>query len=366
MPLRLAVALVAFVVLGCGQSTATPSPAPTVLSTLAPTLQPTPAPTPAATPIPDPTATSGSGAGERPPACGDAVLEWDGERLLLATCVSQISGQSGEQIWAFSGAGWSLVSDDGPPPVVVTGAAWDPRRGVLVRYGGLPMDSNDCVPETWEWDGASWNQPPQIDTPDPAACDHMKLIYDPTSERVLLVGGGDDQGNLSEETWAWDGADWDRLADVGPVGRAHHGLVSDSGHGRVFLYGGYDGNQVFDDFWEWNGAEWSELPITGPGPRSHFGLAISDDAEMLLYGGATGPQSFDTMVADTWLLTDGRWRELTVEGPSARLSPALGFDQASGRYILYGGFGPGGEELGDTWEFDGTTWECVQVCEVEP
>ena len=369
MSWRVAVAALTLVVVACASPTVTnPSPTPiappaTPQSTPAPTTGITPEATQQGTPRAAPTPSSDSGEVAHPPACGDAVLEFVRDHLLLITCVNQLNPSQSEHIWAFTGAGWSLVSDDGPPPVVVTGAAYDSERGAVVRYGGLPMNSNDCVPETWEWDGAAWEQPPVLEDPDPPACDHMKLAFDPGSERVLMVGGGDDAGNLTMETWAWDGIDWSRAAEVGPVGRAHHGLVSDPGHSSVFLYGGYDGANVFDDFWEWDGTDWSELDITGPGPRSHFGLAISDQAEMLLFGGATGPRSFETMVADTWLVTGGSWQALEVGGPSARLSPALGFERSLGLFVLYGGFGPDGEELGDTWQFDGSTWECVEECE---
>jgi hypothetical protein len=30
--------------------------------------------------------------------------------------------------------------------------------------------------------------------------------------------------------------------------------------------------------------------------------------------------------------------------------------------VLYGGFARDGSELGDTWEFDGSAWECVDNC----
>jgi len=332
-----------------------------------PTPQPTPTSTPTATTVAStaaPSPSSGSGQGAHPPACGEAVFEFDGDGLLLATCVSQLHPAPSEQLWELDENGWTLLSQNGPPPVVVTGAAWDPERNVLVRYGGLPMDSNRCVPDTWEWDGTNWARQPDTDDPGPIACDHMRLVYDPNGNGILSVGGGDDDGNLVTDTWAWNDADWHLLAEDGPVGRAHHGLVSDPGHSLVLLYGGYDGTSVLDDFWEWNGSEWSELDIPGPGPRSHHGMAISDTAELLLIGGATGPQSFDTMVADTWLLTGGSWRQLDVEGPSARLSPALGFDRAQGLFILYGGFDASGIELADTWQFDGTAWACVDGCEV--
>jgi hypothetical protein len=244
----------------------------------------------------------------------------------------------------------------------VTGAAYDRARDVVVRYGGLPLESNTCVPETWEWDGVAWAQATTADDPHPTACDHMKLAYDVDVGHTLLVGGGDDDRNLSTETWAWDGSDWTLLDEDGPVGRAHHGLVHDDANDRTLLYGGYDGDSVFDDFWSWDGTAWTEIDESGPGPRSHHGLAIDPDGQLVLFGGATGPSSFSTVQSDTWMLTDGAWTQLDAEGPSARLSPALGYDPEQGLWVLYGGFGADGSELGDTWTFDGTTWQCRNGC----
>jgi hypothetical protein len=122
-----------------------------------------------------------------------------------------------EQIWSWDGTAWQLIDDDGPPATVVTGVAFDPERRAVVRYGGLPMDSNDCVPETWEWRRDEWSQ---LDADPPTACDHMFLVRDTTRDRTLLFGGGDDAGNLIGETWAFDGTRWRLLTDEGPSGRA--------------------------------------------------------------------------------------------------------------------------------------------------
>ena len=367
MPRRFIAAALALAAIGCTQPVSTPSPAASIVAVPLPTTTSSApsAPSPSALPSPSgaPTASEGSGSGANPPVCGDATLVGDGERLLLVTCVSQVSPQQSEQVWTWDGSAWSIVDEDGPSPLVVTSAAYDTERSVLVRYGGLPSDSNDCVAETWEWDGTDWRLAAAADDDHPTACDHMKMVYDVGAQQTLLIGGGDEDTNLITETWGWDAAGWSVLLVGGPVGRAHHGLVYDASHRQTLLYGGYDGTSVFDDFWSWDGLDWTQLNFPGPGPRSHHGLAISTDAELLLFGGATGPLSFETMVADTWLLTGGSWTELDVEGPSARLSPALGYDATRQVWVLYGGFGAHGSELGDTWEFDGTTWDCVRGCE---
>ncbi|MEA2676970.1 MAG: hypothetical protein QOJ81_1111 [Chloroflexota bacterium] len=297
-----------------------------------------------------------------PPACSDSTLVWDSqdERLLLATCVNQVDPADHEQIWSWDGATWTLASDEGPAPLVVTAVAWDSRRNVLVRYGGLPFDSNGCVPETWEWDGTDWKQVNVSTQLYPPACDHMKLAYDIERSRTVLFGGGRLQ-ELSPETWSWDGEAWSVLASSGPAPRAHHGFVFDPNHQQAFLYGGIDNSSIFDDFWSWDGQTWTKLDFAGPGTRSHSGFAGSPDG-LLLFGGATGNSTFGTLSDETWFFTDGGWTSLDIPGPSPRGSPALAWDPGREIWVLYGGFDATGAELGDAWEFDGSTWSCVDRC----
>ncbi|HYI22483.1 MAG TPA: hypothetical protein VEX62_07585 [Candidatus Limnocylindrales bacterium] len=285
--------------------------------------------------------------------------------MLLVTCVDQLNGQESEEVWAWDGSSWQLINNGGPAPLVVTGIAYDTDQRLLFRYGGLPLDSNTCDRTELVWTAATgWDRPAIVDTPQPEACDHIKLIYDATRGQIVMFGGGQLQ-ELSELTTTWDGEAWhEGVADRGPAPRAHHELVYDATHEQTFLYGGFDGSQVFDDFWSWDGEAWSELDFEGPGPRSHAAMAASPEA-LLLFGGATSTSTFGSLTDETWLLTDGAWTSLDVEGPSARGSAALGYDRHRDVFVLYGGFSADGGELGDTWEFDGSAWSCFKRCETE-
>jgi hypothetical protein len=345
-------------------------PSPTILpaetaASAAPSPTEAPSPTVApATPSAEPSEAPVTGEDTSPPACLEAVLAWDpgSDRLLLLNCVDQFDQASTEQVWSWDGAAWSQVSAGGPPATVVTGVAFDRERGVAVRYGGLPMTSNDCVPETWEWvaETTAWRQVPG-DVP--SACDHSFLAYDRRADQTLLYGGGDDDGNLKTETWAWNGTRWRRLADEGPAGRAHFGFVYDPATKRPTIYGGYDGAQVFDDLWTWDGDAWTQQAVDdGPGARSHLGFAAGDGG-LLVVGGADGARTFDTLTDSTWWFDGDRWTQVDGDGPSTRGSPALGYDEDRNTFVLYGGFDGTGNPLADTWEWNASDgWRCVAGC----
>jgi hypothetical protein len=296
-----------------------------------------------------------------PPACLDArFVHAEAIGLVLANCVDQSNPDSTEQLWTWDGEVWEQLAADGPIAHVVTGIAWDEGRDVLVRYGGIPLPEQSCAAETWEWDAsAGWVQ---RDAEPPPACDHARLAFDPGHAITLLVGGGDEDHDLTPGTWTWDGETWEQLAVDGPEPepRAHFGLVYDAAHAQTLLFGGYDGSRVFDDLWSWDGVAWRQLDLAGPTARSHHGMAVSPDG-LLVFGGATGSSTFTSLTNETWLLTDGRWQLQAAQAPSPRGLPALGYDPARDVMVLYGGFGPDGAPLSDLWEWDGA-WRCVANC----
>jgi len=120
--------------------------------------------------------------------------------------------------------------------------------------------------------------------------------------------GPDRQQTFLDDTWTWDGARWQKVAEGGPRGRYAHGMVFDERRGVVLLYSGAAAHSgaPLADMWRWDGLKWTEIPLTGPAP-----------------------------------------------GP--RYQPIMVYDAARGRTVLTGGMG----SAGDTWEWDGTRWDRV-------
>ena len=299
---------------------------------------------------------------ENPPPCWEADLIYRPQlqQLLLVNCVPDPSKETLLTIWGWNGTQWQRVTEGGPPGRILGGAAYDEKRNVLVLYGGRPIDLGKCNQETWEWDGEVWTQK---EVQPPTACDHVKMVYDAASGESILFSGLDESENRVNETWSWNGEAWKLLSKEGPESRGHFGFVYDPTHEQILLYGGY-ASTVTDKFWVWKDDAWQEINFPGPGKLSHLGMAYDTNANALyIFGGAASTSTFSSLTDKTWILTGGRWRELSpATSPSKRGGPAMGYDPVRKRIVLYGGFDSRGNHFDDTWEWDGQNWNCLVNC----
>ena len=140
-------------------------------------------------------------------------------------------------LWGWNGEVWHILSDDGPPPRLHTGCAYDRAREKLVVYGGI-KNREESFGDTWEWDGEAWTEFPPA-RGGPGVRDHHAMIYDPVHRTVVLWGGQDEADQNPPETWGWDGNVWRVLAEHGPPPRGTHRFVYDSDRERIILYGGW-------------------------------------------------------------------------------------------------------------------------------
>jgi hypothetical protein len=299
---------------------------------------------------------------ENPPPCPEAELIYHKQlqQMLLVNCVQDSSKEMPNVIWGWNGMRWQRITEGGPPGRILSGVVYDEKRNVLVLYGGRPIALGKCNQETWEWDGEVWTQK---EVGPPTACDHVKIVYDAASGESILFSGLDPSENPVNETWSWNGEEWKLLSDAGPESRGHFGFVYDPGHEQILLYGGY-AKTVTDEFWVWKDGTWQEINFPGPGKLSHFGMAYDTNTNALyIFGGATSTSTFSSLTDKTWVLTGGRWLELSpAASPSKRGGPAMGYDPVRKRIVLYGGFDSRGNHFDDTWEWAGQNWNCPVNC----
>jgi hypothetical protein len=276
-------------------------------------------------------------------AAATAYIEATGRTLLWGG----VGEQEFNDTWEWDGEGWVQVADTGPTPTQFAGMAYDSDRNVAVVFIGTVGPSS--VSETWEWDGEAWTQ--VEDTGPQARNGLFQMAYDGARQVTILEGGQADPGGTLDPapvgTWAWDGTTWTQVADVGPHQRLASALAYDASRQRVVLFGGVptDGTTPQRDTWEWDGSAWEQISNMGPATRFGHAMTGTTDAT-LLFGGVGVPQKF---LQDTWTWDGELWRQRQDMGPSPRFLPALSWDAARARLVLFGGRTLT-EALGDTWE----------------
>ena len=269
--------------------------------------------------------------------------------------------------WRYSGdQGWSRISAFADPGECVTpSSAFDTDRQVLVVLCGGQ--------DVWEWDGEAWktfNPKPVPDFRRFAA-----IAYDQNIKKTVLFGGYDNI-NYRNETWTWDGTVWTRLKpNKQPGHRAQMAMWYDTRAKKTILYSGVGRPNLdehvtrYEDMWSFDGTNWTEMSKTGaPGIRFGAQVAIDPrDGKVVLFGGIRATIDEDDNIDqfytnDTWVW-DGSastWTQIqTANAPRPRQNGAFEFDDATGKFILYGGFA-GQFYLSDTWLFDGTNWTPVE------
>jgi cysteine-rich repeat protein len=100
-------------------------------------------------------------------------------------------------------------------------------------------------------------------------------------------------------------------------------------------------------------ASWRPIDSPWQGRRGHVAAYMPAQKLFVVFGGAHG----NVVLDDQWQRdATGTWLPYTGARPSARHEAAMIYDSARQRLVLFGGLDPDGAALGDTWEFDGTTW----------
>ena len=246
--------------------------------------------------------------------------------------------------WEWDGSAWTQVSDIGPPPRESPAMAFDSDRDRLVLFGGGEIPE---LGDTWEWDGSEWTQLSDIG-PSPRYASAM--AYDATRKRITLQGGANTTGTgatvLFQDTWEWDGTEWQQVADNGPA-RAYSALVFDTVRQSLWLFGGMSvasPETAAGDTWEFNGTLWTERQNMGPGPMMSPKMVYASTRTILTGGGVVGD------AIETWEWDETLWTKRQNMGPSSRSGHALAYDSDRDKIVLFGGGLASGALLGDTWE----------------
>jgi hypothetical protein len=258
---------------------------------------------------------------------------------------------------------WTLVTVAGTVPSARDGhsMAYDPTTRRVVLFGGLENDSGTLLNDSWTYDPGAheWRElKPDGVIPSPRM--GQSLVYDPVHNRLLLFGGM--QEGEESNAWAYYPATnrWQQLESDGAVrhGRWFHSAVCDPANGKVFVYGGIS-EEEDNDLWAYDleSCTWTELAASENGPSPRFSQSMTLDSRLgrlLVFGGWEGDLP-KRPLRDLWAydLEAKTWTNLGQAGPvpEARASHGMVEDPVRHRLLLFGGVGDNAV-LGDTWAYN--------------
>lgn len=160
---------------------------------------------------------------------------------------------------------------------------------------------------------------------------------------------------------------WMRLTPAaGPTARFWSGAVGRSSDVLVFG-GGVRGDYTRNaDTWLLKNGAWTQLsPLTSPSGRSGHAMAFDRArASTILFGGYDGTKSY---ASDTWEYDGSDWKKSSTSvSPPGRAGHGLVFDRVRKVSVLFGGATSALPRTNDTWEYDGTTWKQITTTHAPP
>ena len=286
---------------------------------------------------------------------------------------------------------WQKVgSSNTPDGRYLQAIAFDETRKVFVMFGGTNTNPNtgSLTPnqETWEWSPATgkWANRTGAGTA-PDARSGAAMVFDSVRGKFVLFGGRAGSGFNYEDTWEWDPVTgvWNDVSAAGghPSARSQHAMVYEKSTAKVLLFGGgrsdsnsSDGTGItvsIGDTWEYDPAAhtWTVRTVTSaPSARHDLGLVwdSSRNKAVLFAGmqtdiaGAAGVPKQDTWEWDPAAAT---WTERTVSGskPSQRYALAMAFDGNRKKAVVFGGWDiSSGASRNDLWDWEPTTGAWTQ------
>ena len=165
-----------------------------------------------------------------------------------------------DDLWGMSLSGapaWTLLTPAGAGPGArdYHRAIYDPTLNSMVLFGGHLLSPSSIFNDTWSLSLSGTLAWSQISPPDPlpSARQAMSIVYDSTRDRILVYGGVDSTGALGD-AWALSlsgSPAWAQAAPTGnvPPARTAHAAVYDPTSDQMVIYGGGVGGVRLNDSW---------------------------------------------------------------------------------------------------------------------
>jgi hypothetical protein len=256
--------------------------------------------------------------------------------------------------WLWNGHRWALAHPPvSPPGRFGAAAAYDPRTGVVLLYGGR-LGPGEVVDDTWAWDGTTWRE---LDSGSgsPPSGEGSVMAWDNVLDEMVLVNSN---GGFGGQTWTWTGARWVRqLSGDLPAGTFFVGLAVDPVTQALLAASCCSVGQGTTSTWTWNGTVWRRLS-TRAQPAFTAGLALDPASDRVVM---CGDPAF-VAGREMWSWTGHDWSLLTgARLPVFPEAEVTGVED--GHLVILGSFiepVQGAPQPIHLWSWTGTRWDQLE------
>jgi hypothetical protein len=262
--------------------------------------------------------------------------------------------------WEFKAGQWTKVTTS-PAPTERWEASmdYDVADGYVVLFGGYNFTSGKWLGDTWTYTGGKWTQPTL--SASPSARYGAGMAYSAIDQEVVLFGGLG-TSSVYSDTWTFSAGVWTKISTAASPGRRYAFEVADgTATTPITFFGGVNpAYKQLNDTWTFQGHAWTHVTPAVPVARTEGSMVYDEkDGYVLLFGG--DGSNNQGRLGDTWSFLDGVWTPIhTSVAPSPRYDASMGYDQADGYVVLFGGWS-GSVDLDDTWSYAGGVWTEVQT-----
>jgi len=235
--------------------------------------------------------------------------------------------------------------------------AGDSTRNEVVVFGGYDSSWN-LSSATWVWTKENgWEEKFPENSP-PARSDAL-MCYDSNRKEIILYGGWSQNGQLND-TWVWDGEDWQQKAQENPpsIYFWNSAMVYDAARQRaVIISPNYYGSV---NMYFWDGTSWTQESTSMPSTNVYnFSAAYDAKNEKIVLLTSYG----ETLLYDgiSWVKSETPTTPIGSSYYYYSNRNNLAYDPVSQTIIYFGSSGGGGNYYNyygnDTWAWDGDKWE---------
>jgi len=235
--------------------------------------------------------------------------------------------------------------------------AYEENNKRVILFGGFAPGKK--FDDTWSWDGHQWEL---LSSSGPVARDSAAITYDNQRKCIFLFGGHLHDDRFENDTWQWKDDQWTQIDVSGPPARNHSSMVYFPELGKTILFGGRSKTEDLGDTWAWDGTTWQQLDIEGPPPRDGYRMVYdSAPKKIVLFGGRVRSQNKLSQLGDTWEFDGAKWTQVNIPGPEPRSHHGMAYDHINKTTILFGGLNNATPYFDDLWQWDGQSWKILDT-----